>query len=207
MKPVAAGLDAQGRNEDVERLLAASSIQPARSLVNPYGFGAAIAPHIAAAEEGRRIELPRIAASEHAADPRRRGSRRRGRRFPCAARRHPATPPIWRRCSLAGDSRRRHAPRVHQPCAADPAGDRRLRPAAGRLGGQPHRSGDVTFQRKPGGPAGNGCRRRCSASSSMARRPNTRPWRYAFPIGRKVAGRPPDGSRQAPVHSCPGEAT
>ena len=63
MKPVAAGLDEQGRNEDVERLLAASSIQPARSLVNPYGFRAAIAPHIAATEEGRSIELPCIAAS------------------------------------------------------------------------------------------------------------------------------------------------
>jgi dethiobiotin synthetase len=52
-----------GLNEDVERLLAASSMQPARTLVNPYGFRAAIAPHIAAAEEGRRIELPQIAAA------------------------------------------------------------------------------------------------------------------------------------------------
>ena len=63
MKPVAAGFDGHGRNEDVERLLAASSIQPARTLVNPYGFCAAIAPHIAAAEEGRHIELPQIAAA------------------------------------------------------------------------------------------------------------------------------------------------
>ena len=63
MKPVAAGFDGHGRNEDVERLLAASSMQPARTLVNPYGFRAAIAPHIAAAEEGRRIELPQIAAA------------------------------------------------------------------------------------------------------------------------------------------------
>ena len=63
MKPVAAGVDAHGLNEDVERLLAASSMQPARTLVNPYGFRAAIAPHIAAAEEGRRIELPQIAAA------------------------------------------------------------------------------------------------------------------------------------------------
>ena len=63
MKPVAAGVDAHGLNEDVERLLAASSMQPTRTLVNPYGFRAAIAPHIAAAEEGRRIELPQIAAT------------------------------------------------------------------------------------------------------------------------------------------------
>jgi len=63
MKPVAAGCDEHGVNEDVERLLAASSIQPPRALVNPYLFQAAIAPHIAAEEEGRRIELPRIATA------------------------------------------------------------------------------------------------------------------------------------------------
>ncbi|WP_313951461.1 dethiobiotin synthase [Accumulibacter sp.] len=63
MKPIAAGCDDQGRNDDVERLLAASSLQPPRELVNPYCFQAAVAPHIAAAEEGRRIELPHIAAT------------------------------------------------------------------------------------------------------------------------------------------------
>jgi len=63
MKPIAAGCDEHGVNEDVERLLAASSFAPPRQLVNPYGFRAAIAPHIAAAEEGRRIELPVIAAA------------------------------------------------------------------------------------------------------------------------------------------------
>ncbi|MCB1932649.1 MAG: dethiobiotin synthase [Candidatus Accumulibacter sp.] len=62
MKPVAAGFDERGRNDDVERLLAASSIQAPRAMVNPYGFRAAIAPHIAAEEEGRRIELPHILA-------------------------------------------------------------------------------------------------------------------------------------------------
>ena len=60
MKPVAAGLDAHGCNDDVERLLAASSIAAPREWVNPYAFRAAIAPHIAAAEEGREIELSRI---------------------------------------------------------------------------------------------------------------------------------------------------
>jgi dethiobiotin synthetase len=63
MKPVAAGFDASGRNDDVENLLAASSLQPPREWVNPYGFKAAIAPHIAAEEEGRRIELPHIVAT------------------------------------------------------------------------------------------------------------------------------------------------
>lgn len=63
MKPVAAGLDARGRNDDVERLLAASSIEAPRDLVNPYAFHAAIAPHIAAAEEGREIDLATIATA------------------------------------------------------------------------------------------------------------------------------------------------
>lgn len=56
MKPVAAGFDADGRNEDVERLVAASTIRAPRELVNPFGFAAAVAPHIAAAQEGRAIE-------------------------------------------------------------------------------------------------------------------------------------------------------
>jgi len=63
MKPVAAGFETNGKNEDVERLLAASSFQPPRELLNPYAFAAAVAPHIAAREEGRVIELPRIVAA------------------------------------------------------------------------------------------------------------------------------------------------
>jgi len=63
MKPVAAGFDAAGKNEDVEQLLAASAIQAPRALVNPYAFAAAVAPHIAAAEAGREIELPRIVSA------------------------------------------------------------------------------------------------------------------------------------------------
>ena len=49
MKPIAAGTDSEGRNEDVEQLLAAMPVKPARELVNPYLFAPAIAPHIAAA--------------------------------------------------------------------------------------------------------------------------------------------------------------
>ena len=61
MKPVAAGVDADGRNDDVERLIAASAITAPRELVNPYLFAPAIAPHIAAEEVGRSIELAHIA--------------------------------------------------------------------------------------------------------------------------------------------------
>ena len=60
MKPVAAGTDAAGRNDDVEALRAASGVQAPRSLINPYLFQPAIAPHIAAAEEGRCIDIEHI---------------------------------------------------------------------------------------------------------------------------------------------------
>lgn len=63
MKPIAAGVDGKGRNEDVERLIAASSIAAPRELVNPYCFDAPVAPHIAAAIEGRSIDPNRIAAA------------------------------------------------------------------------------------------------------------------------------------------------
>jgi dethiobiotin synthetase len=63
MKPVAAGTDASGGNDDVERLLAASAVQAPRALVNPYLFQPAIAPHIAAAQAGVVIDIARIAAA------------------------------------------------------------------------------------------------------------------------------------------------
>lgn len=63
MKPVAAGVDGNGRNEDVERLIAAASIAAPRELVNPYCFDAAAAPHIAATVEGRSIDPRRIVAA------------------------------------------------------------------------------------------------------------------------------------------------
>lgn len=63
MKPVAAGVDHNGRNDDVERLIAASSFAAPRELVNPYCFDAPVAPHIGSAIEGRPIELERIAAA------------------------------------------------------------------------------------------------------------------------------------------------
>ena len=43
-------------------MLAASSFHPARELVNPYALRAAVAPHIAAREEGQAIDIQRIVA-------------------------------------------------------------------------------------------------------------------------------------------------
>ncbi len=60
MKPVAAGVEANGRNDDVAQLLAASSAQPPLEWVNPYRYDPPIAPHVAAAEAGRPIEIARI---------------------------------------------------------------------------------------------------------------------------------------------------
>lgn len=63
MKPVAAGTDAFGRNDDVERLLAASTVLVKREEANPYLFDQPIAPHVAAADAGVRIDLDAILAS------------------------------------------------------------------------------------------------------------------------------------------------
>lgn len=60
MKPVAAGSEG-GRWADVDALVAASSVRAAGKLVNPYAFGPAIAPHIAAELAGVRIEIEVIA--------------------------------------------------------------------------------------------------------------------------------------------------
>jgi dethiobiotin synthetase len=60
MKPIAAGVEDDGGNEDVVRLLAASSIQPPVELVNPFLYDSPIAPHIAAREAGRPIEIGTI---------------------------------------------------------------------------------------------------------------------------------------------------
>lgn len=63
LKPVAAGTDAAGRNDDVECIRAASNVALPTAIINPYCFKAAIAPHIAAAEEGIRIDFATIQAS------------------------------------------------------------------------------------------------------------------------------------------------
>jgi dethiobiotin synthetase len=67
LKPVAAGTDAQWRNDDIERIVAASSAKLPAEVVNQYCFAAAVAPHLAAAEENRPIRFaPMLAACEQA---------------------------------------------------------------------------------------------------------------------------------------------
>jgi len=63
MKPVAAGVQPSPDgpiNPDVVALYQASSFRAPLNEVNPYSFEPAIAPHIAAAAAGVRIELDRI---------------------------------------------------------------------------------------------------------------------------------------------------
>jgi dethiobiotin synthetase len=60
LKPIAAGTDAAGRNDDVERIRAANSIALPDAILNPYCYAPPIAPHIAAAEAGEEIDFARI---------------------------------------------------------------------------------------------------------------------------------------------------
>lgn len=64
MKPVAAGCErgASGLpvNEDVEALLHAGDAAATREEINVYAFAEPIAPHIAAAREGVRIDIARV---------------------------------------------------------------------------------------------------------------------------------------------------
>jgi dethiobiotin synthetase len=60
MKPVSAGTRADGRNEDVELLLAAGNVRAARETINPFLLNEAVAPHIAARREGVDIDFARI---------------------------------------------------------------------------------------------------------------------------------------------------
>jgi dethiobiotin synthetase len=59
-KPVAAGCNEQGRNEDAMQLHAASNVSVCYEQINPYCFSRAIAPHLAAACAGVLIDLQRI---------------------------------------------------------------------------------------------------------------------------------------------------
>ncbi|HEY0333273.1 MAG TPA: dethiobiotin synthase, partial [Stenotrophomonas sp.] len=68
MKPVASGCEATAdgwRNEDALALQAASNPRPDYGLVNPYALPQPLAPEIAAADAGVRIEL---SALRHAFD-------------------------------------------------------------------------------------------------------------------------------------------
>jgi dethiobiotin synthetase len=66
MKPVASGCErtpAGLRNADALALQSASSGSPAYADVNPFAFIAPVSPHLAAATEGRRVELAPIRAA------------------------------------------------------------------------------------------------------------------------------------------------
>ncbi|UCV18164.1 dethiobiotin synthase [Ferribacterium limneticum] len=67
LKPIAAGTDGAGLNDDVEAIRAASNVELPRQIINPYCFKPAVAPHIAAAEAGVSIEFGPIRASCDAA--------------------------------------------------------------------------------------------------------------------------------------------
>jgi dethiobiotin synthetase len=61
VKPVAAGCDRSGRNEDALRLLASMTESLTYPQVNPVALQAAIAPHIAACREHRSVQVEHLA--------------------------------------------------------------------------------------------------------------------------------------------------
>ncbi len=61
VKPVAAGCDASGHNEDALLLQASMTAKLDYAQVNPVALRAAIAPHIAAEQEGRTLQVSRLA--------------------------------------------------------------------------------------------------------------------------------------------------
>ncbi len=61
VKPVAAGCDEQGQNEDALQLMEAMSESLEYMQVNPVALQAAIAPHIAAQQEGRNLQVGQLA--------------------------------------------------------------------------------------------------------------------------------------------------
>lgn len=65
MKPVAAGSDDDGLNEDVKKLRAATNILASLGQINPYSFIHPLAPHIASRNAGVLIKLDRIVESYH----------------------------------------------------------------------------------------------------------------------------------------------
>lgn len=63
MKPVASGVDAGRCNDDVAALAAAGNVEAPLTARNPYAFAPAVAPHLAARQAGRAIDLGVIAAA------------------------------------------------------------------------------------------------------------------------------------------------
>ena len=172
MKPIAAGaFESNGvlHNEDADQLDAASSVLLPPAIRTPYLLKEPAAPHIAAALENvtfdiyahRRLPCASFEASRH-----RRGGRRR--RFSRAADRDAGHRRSRRRAEAAGRAGGRHAPRLHQPCAAHRRSDRRARADARRLGRESRRSGHDASPTKTSPRSASISRanttRRCSAS-------------------------------------------
>lgn len=63
MKPIAAGCEEDGINDDVKSLRAATNILATLGQINPYSFHLPVAPHIAARNAGVQINLERILES------------------------------------------------------------------------------------------------------------------------------------------------
>jgi dethiobiotin synthetase len=63
LKPVAAGVDADGRNDDVQRLMRASNVTLTTETINPWLLDEPVSPHIAARHAGIEIMLSPILAS------------------------------------------------------------------------------------------------------------------------------------------------
>jgi len=61
VKPVAAGCDETGRNDDALRLMASMTEELDYDQVNPVALHAAVAPHIAASLQGKRMQASRLA--------------------------------------------------------------------------------------------------------------------------------------------------
>lgn len=61
LKPVAAGVEADGQNDDVRRLMAASNVALDPRTVNPWLLTEPVSPHIAARHAGIEITLSPIA--------------------------------------------------------------------------------------------------------------------------------------------------
>jgi len=61
VKPVAAGCDADGRNGDALQLMACMTEKLAYEQVNLVALQEAIAPHLAARHQGRRLQVDRLA--------------------------------------------------------------------------------------------------------------------------------------------------
>jgi dethiobiotin synthetase len=61
VKPVAAGCDEKGQNEDALYLMASMTEDLDYSQVNPVALQAAVAPHIAASHEGKQMQSSRLA--------------------------------------------------------------------------------------------------------------------------------------------------